>query len=274
MSPNIQMQHVDFIFQGLRKVREQHPLVLAITNYVTANINANALLAIGASPIMSHQIKEMEDITKIADAVVANMGIPVDSLSESLIMAGQFANRMGKPLIFDPVGVGASEYRNQLSEKMLTLTSPDIIKGNASEIMALSGQSETTSGVDSSHGSLEAVTAAIELAKRNHCTICVSGEVDLITDGEKKFFIYNGHPMMARITGMGCTAGVLSGAFAAVIEDKTKAMTSCMAVLGIAGEIAAEQASGPATLQLHLIDTLYSLTRDQIESRLKLDIKF
>ncbi|WP_027179652.1 hydroxyethylthiazole kinase [Maridesulfovibrio bastinii] len=264
------MENIDFIYSALEKVRSTSPLVLSITNYVTANINANTLLAVGASPIMSHQIKEVEDLTRISDAVVTNMGIPLDNLVESIFLAGKWANKIGKPLIFDPVGVGASKFRNEICAKMLNSTSPDIIKGNASEIMALAGQENSTKGVDSSHASIEAEEAARLIALKYSCTVCVSGEIDLITDGCRKFLIENGHPLMARITGLGCSAGVLAGAFATTSNDKTESMVSCMAVLGIAGEIAAETAEGPASMQLKIIDKLYTITKSEIENRLKL----
>ena len=266
------MQNTDFIWNGLEKVREVAPLVLSVTNYVAANLNANGLLAVGASPIMSHQVGEIEDLTGISGAVVANMGIPADTLPEALYLAGQCANRMRKPLIFDPVGVGASRLRNQVCAKLLATASPDIIRGNASEIMALAGQSGATKGVDSTHGSIEARSAAVGLALKFECTVCVSGEVDLITDGTREILIFNGNSMMPRITGLGCTASALAGAFAAAVPDTTESLAACMATLGIAGEIAAETAHGPASLQVGIIDALYTLSKKDIESRLKVSM--
>lgn len=264
------MQNTEYIWQGLEKVRASAPLVLSVTNYVAANLNANGLLAVGASPIMTHQVEEIEDLTAISGAVVANMGIPAGTLPEALYLAGQCANRLGKPLIFDPVGVGASRYRNQVCAKLLEVASPDIIRGNASEIIALAGQSRATKGVDSTHGTMEARSAAKALAKEYACAVCVSGEIDLITDGTREILIDNGHAMMPRITGLGCTATALAGAFAAVVDDMVEAVAACMATLAIAGEIAAEQATGPASLQTGIIDTLYTLTKEQIKTRAKI----
>lgn len=263
------MQEAKYIWQGLEKIREAGPLVLSVTNYVAANLNANGLLAVGASPVMTHQAEEIEDLVTISGAVVANMGIPAGELPEALYKAGECANRLDKPLVFDPVGVGASQFRNQVSTTFLEIASPDIIRGNASEIIALAGQNGATKGVDSAHGSLEAQPAAKILAEKYVCTVCVSGEVDLITDGNRRILIDNGNAMMPRITGLGCTATALAGACAAVMEDRVEAMAACMAILGIAGEMAAEKATGPASLQTGIIDALYGMSRKDIENRLK-----
>ena len=266
------MQNAEYVWQGLEKVREAGPLVLSVTNYVAANLNANGLLAVGASPIMTHQVEEIEDLTAISGAVVCNMGIPAGSLPEALYRAGECANRLGRPLIFDPVGVGASQYRNQVCARLLEIASPDIIRGNASEIIALAGQSGATKGVDSTHGSLEARSAAAGLAKKYACAVCVSGETDLITDGAREILIKNGHAMMPRITGLGCTASALAGTFAAVMDDMVEALTACMAILSISGEIGAEQATGPASLQVGIIDALYSLSKEEIEARARISV--
>ncbi|BDQ34275.1 hydroxyethylthiazole kinase [Pseudodesulfovibrio portus] len=264
------MQNIEYVRQGLEKVRSGSPLVLSVTNYVAANLNANGLLAVGASPIMTHQAEEIEDLVSIAGAVVCNMGIPAGTLPEALYRAGECANRLGKILVFDPVGAGASEYRNRVCRKLLSCASPDIIRGNASEIIALAGQSGATRGVDSTHGSLEARDAATALATKYGCTVCVSGETDLVTDGNREILIVNGHEMMPRITGLGCTASALAGAFAAVMDDTVEAVTACMAVLGIAGELAAETAAGPASLQTGIIDTLFTLSGEEIAERARI----
>jgi hydroxyethylthiazole kinase len=242
-----------------------------VTNYVAANLNANGLLAVGASPIMTHQPAEIDDLVAISNAVVVNMGIPAGTLPEAMYLAGQSANSHAKPLVFDPVGVGASTYRNQVCSTLLAKSLPDVIRGNASEIMALAGQSCATKGVDSSHGTLEAQSAAELLARQYDCAVCVSGEVDLVTDGDREFRVSNGHVMMPRITGLGCTASALAGAFAAVMDDAVVALAACMCVLGIAGEMAVETAHGPATLQLGIIDALYSMSKKDILKRAKIE---
>lgn len=264
------MQGADFVWQGLERVRESGPLVLSVTNYVAANLNANGLLAVGASPVMTHQVEEIEDLVRIAGGVVVNMGIPAGKLPDAMYRAGECANRSGKPLVFDPVGAGASQYRNRVCAKLLAVSSPDIIRGNASEILALAGQGQATKGVDSAHGSLEARSAARGLAEKHGCAVCVSGEIDLVTDGKREILIDNGHAMMPRITGLGCTASALAGAFAAVMDDMVEALAACMAVLSVAGEIGAEQAAGPASLQTGIIDALYTLSKEQIKERAKI----
>jgi hydroxyethylthiazole kinase len=264
------MQDMQFVWRGLEKVRESGPLVLSVTNYVAANLNANGLLAVGASPIMTHQVEEIEDLTAISGAVVCNMGIPAGSLPEALYRAGECANRLNKVLVFDPVGAGASKYRNKVCEKLLDCASPDIIRGNASEIIALAGQSGAARGVDSTHGTMEARDAAGALATKYGCTVCVSGETDLVTDGNREILIANGNEMMPRITGLGCTASALAGAFAAVMDDNVEAVSACMTILGIAGETAAEKAAGPATLQTGIIDTLFTMSREEITEKARI----
>ncbi|MBG0790603.1 MAG: hydroxyethylthiazole kinase [Desulfovibrionaceae bacterium] len=260
------MSDAAFVWRGLKKVRMTGPLVLSVTNYVAANLNANGLLAVGASPVMTHQPEEIEDLVAISGAVVCNMGIPAGTLPEALYKAGACANTLSKPLVFDPVGAGASGYRNLVCERLLQAASPDVIRGNGSEIIALAGQSGATKGVDSTHGALEARSAAVGLAKQHSCVVCVSGETDLVTDGKREILIRNGHPMMPRITGLGCTATALVAAFAAVVEDTMEAVAGAMTVLAIAGEIAAKQAAGPASLQTGIIDLLYTMTNEEIDT--------
>jgi hydroxyethylthiazole kinase len=151
----------------------------------------------------------------------------------------------------------------------MTDTSPAVIRGNASEIMALYHIRSITKGVDSSHKTEEALEASIGLAKQYNCVVSVSGEVDIITDGEKIIKIFNGHPMMPKVTGLGCTASALTGAFAAVNPNPLMAAAHAMALMGIAGEIAAEISEGPGSLQLHFLDILYKMNESNIKERLK-----
>ncbi len=259
------------ICADLQRVRTNIPLVHNITNFVVMNNTANALLAIGASPVMAHALEEVEDMAALASALVINIG----TLSKEWVTAMELAMITAKsrhtPIVFDPVGAGATPFRTKTSLHLLEQINPSVIRGNASEIMALAGVQVQTKGVDSAADNSEAAVAARTLAQRYACTVCVSGAVDFITAGGKTSLIFNGHPLMPRVTGLGCTASALTGAFCAVNRDAYAATVHAMAVLGICGEIAARQANGPGTLQLHIIDALYNLTDAQIETYLNIE---
>jgi hydroxyethylthiazole kinase len=265
------MINANTIWSDIQKIRAESPLVHNITNYVVMNTTANALLSLGASPVMAHAIDEVEEMVGIARALVINIGTLSAPWVESMLKAARTAKKRGIPIVLDPVGAGATRLRTETAHKILLETSPVIIRGNASEIRALYHAEGTTKGVDSTHGSEEALEAAFKLSKRYDCTVSVSGVVDVIIQDEKTIRILNGHPMMARVTGLGCTASALTGAFAAVNSSSLKAAAHAMAVMGIAGEIAAEQSKGPGTLQLHFLDALYQLKESDIKQRLKID---
>jgi hydroxyethylthiazole kinase len=173
------------------------------------------------------------------------------------------------PIVFDPVGAGASTFRSWTCKKLLNAAHPAVIRGNASEIMALLDSDVQTKGVDSSASSDAAAESASAIAKRYKCVVSVSGETDIITDGSQVLRIHNGHLMMTRVTGLGCTASALTGAFAAINPNPLHAAAHAMAVMGIAGELAVAKSAGPGTLQLHFYDALYNLTQEQIETMLR-----
>ncbi len=255
---------VDSISADLAAVRSKAPLVHNITNFVVMNNTANALLALGASPVMAHALEEVEAMVAIASALVINMGTLNPQWVDGMLAAGKAATKKGIPVIFDPVGVGATPYRNQVAASILEQCNPTFIRGNASEIMALAQENVKTKGVDSSAESLEAVDAAKRLAQQTGAVVVISGPEDFITDGTNLLSTKNGSTLMARVTGMGCTATAVLGAFAAINENKTMAAAHAMAVMGISGELAAAKADGPGTLQLHFLDNLYNLSTEVI----------
>ncbi|MCH7413946.1 hydroxyethylthiazole kinase [Belliella sp. R4-6] len=258
------------INQSFKTLREKSPLVQSITNYVVMNNTANALLSLGASPIMAHAKSEVMDMVSIVNALVINIGTLDEYWVESMLMAVEKANQLGKPWVLDPVGAGATRYRNETISELLK-HKPSIIRGNASEILSLADVNIQSRGVDSSHGSEEAIQAAFSLSKEIGCVVCISGEKDYIVEGDKLSSLANGNAMMAKVTGMGCTASAIVGAFAGVENDLFLATTSAMAVLGVAGEIAAEKSKGPGTLQLHLYDALYNLDGEELMERIKVE---
>lgn len=253
----------------LCKIREKSPLVHNITNYVVMNNTANALLAIGASPVMAHAVEEVKDMVSIASVLVINMGTLSEKWVESMLMAGQFANEKGIPVVFDPVGVGATPYRNQVAAAIVSKCKPSIIRGNASEIMSLAKENIKTKGVDSTASSNSALDSAKRLALETRAIVIISGEVDFITDGIEVRMVRNGSPLMPKVTGMGCTATAIVGAFVAINPNKLDAATNAMITMGVAGEIAAQKADGPGTMQLHFLDTLYNLTPEKIAEMAK-----
>lgn len=259
------------IWKDIEAIRDQAPLVHNITNFVVMNTTANALLALGASPVMAHAPEEVEDMVSIAGALVINIGTLRGPWVAAMHKAMARAAALKKPIVLDPVGAGATAYRTEAVKELIGTASPQVIRGNASEIMSVAHSSGGTKGVDSSHASDAALEAARELAARLDCTVAVSGAVDLIISGDRGARIHNGHAMMPRVTGLGCTASALLGAFLAVNPSAFEASVHTMAVMGIAGEIAAEKAVGPGSLQMHFLDALYTLSPEELGSRLRLE---
>lgn len=243
----------------LNQIRKASPLVHNITNYVVMNNTANALLAIGASPIMAHAEEEIEDIVSIASSIVINMGTLSEKWVNAMVLAIKKAKALNKPVIFDPVGVGASKYRTHTAEKIIQTATPDVIRGNASEIIALAQLTNSTKGVDSTISSDAAVEAAQKLSQQLNNTIVISGETDYIITKEQIDKVDDGNPLMTKVTGMGCTATAIIGACLAVESDFHLAATVGMKIMGQTGTITAEIANGPGSFQMNFIDNLYNL---------------
>lgn len=265
------MKEPDITWQHLQTVREKAPLVHNITNYVVMNNTANALLAVGASPVMAHAREEVEEMAAIAGALVINIGTLSPHWVEAMDMAMETASKRNIPIIVDPVGAGATSYRTDTVNRLINRHSPDVIRGNASEISALYSADVKTKGVDSTEQSDSAIEAARFLASEYDCVVVVSGEVDYIISEKETKSVKNGNPLMTKVTGMGCTATALVGAFAAVIEDLTAASASAMQVMGIAGEMAGDISDGPGTLQMNFLDAIYQMNKSDIKNRLKLE---
>jgi hydroxyethylthiazole kinase len=258
------------IWQDIERIRAEKPLVHNITNYVVMNTTANALLAIGASPVMAHAVEEVEEMVSLARALVINIGTLSPSWVRAMIKAGKAARRRKIPVVLDPVGAGATRYRTTVAQKLLREAAPTVVRGNASEIRALLGRKAGTRGVDSRHVPAEVLDEARALSDLAGCVVAVSGPVDLIVEGNTVIQIANGHPLMARVTGMGCTASAITGAFAAVNPQRLQVAAHAMAVMGIAGEMAAERAAGPGSFQMHFLDALSIIRESDIARRLKI----
>lgn len=259
--------NIEIIVNALHQLREQKPLVVNITNYVVMNNTANALLAIGASPIMAHSQQELAEMMSFSGALVINIGTLDSQWVPRMEFAVQQANLNNKPVVLDPVGCGASKLRTETSRNIAQQANKLIIRGNASEIIALAGEKGQSKGVDSLDSSDVAVGAGKYLAETYQCSVVISGATDYVITSNSLIKLQNGHEMMPHITGMGCSLSALTGAFAAIGEETGLAAT---AVFGVAGEIAAEQSKGPGSLQLNILDALYQLDETTLQARLKL----
>ena len=250
--------------RDLALVRAKSPLVHNITNYVAMNFSANALLAIGASPVMAHAVEEMGDMVGIASALVINIGTLDAEWVRGMLAAGRAAHRLGKPIVLDPVGAGATPYRTETAWQIIRECHPTIIRGNASEIMALVNADIRSKGVDSSQSSDDAVESAKQLAKTTGAVVVISGATDYITDGTRVETISQGSPLMTRVTAMGCTASSIVGAFAGINPDPFEAALHGMAVMGICGERAVAKKAAPGSLMINFVDELSTITPEQL----------
>jgi len=250
--------------ENLAALREKKPLIHNITNFVVMNYTANALLAMGASPVMAHAPNEVEDMVSFAGALVLNIGTLTDEWIASMIKAGKKATALGKPIILDPVGSGATALRTNSAKKIIEATEISVIRGNASEILSLRHEKSRTKGVDSVHAVDEAAETAKELARELDTTLAITGPVDLVTDGKQVVRISNGHPLMGYVTGTGCTATAAIGAFLSVDANPLSAAATALAYFGLAGEVAGEKASAPGSFMIQMIDALYTITPEKL----------
>ncbi|MDF1796710.1 MAG: hydroxyethylthiazole kinase [Coxiellaceae bacterium] len=247
-------------------LKDQAPLVLNITNIVVMQTTANMLLAIGASPLMAHAAEELAEIVSIADSLVLNIGTLDQNWLSSMQQAQQIALKQNKPIVLDPVGAGASLMRTQAAKQLLQ-TGVTIVRGNASEILALTDEQFHTKGVDSQHCSDHAIQAAQQLSKQYDCCVVISGKRDYICQPNTIRYVDGGDKMLTHITGMGCSSTALIGAYAAVIEDPLQASLQATATMKVAAEHAATSAEGPGSFYVALIDAIYSITEDEISKR-------
>ncbi|QNL49029.1 hydroxyethylthiazole kinase [Olivibacter sp. SDN3] len=260
----------DSLWKHIQTVKSVSPLIHSITNLVVMNNTANALLAVGASPIMAHAHEEVKEMVGICQSLVANIGTIDEYIFQALTLAVEAANVLGKPWVLDPVGAGATSFRDKILSELL-VQAPVVIRGNASEILALAKVSATkTKGADSTVQSDEAIDAARYLCQRYGTIVCVSGKKDIIVSENRLITIANGSPLMTKVTGLGCSATAVIGAFVAVVDDKVEAVAAATALFSICGELAAKQCNGPGSLQVLLLDKLYNLTEREFNNHLRI----
>ncbi|KAM7257413.1 hypothetical protein ACFE04_013154 [Oxalis oulophora] len=255
----------------LCQLRRQSPLTQSITNLVSMDLIANVLLSAGASPAMIHSIKEIDDFTPNVNALYINVGTLSADWLPAMKAAAELAVKFNKPWVLDPAAVGASGFRLKAVQELLGLK-PVVIRGNGSEIISLSEASIGNSkGADSTHESTDAIEAAKSLAKSSGAIVAVSGAVDIITDGDRVVGAHNGVPMLQKITATGCAVTGLIAAFLAIDPlHPFEATVSALSIFGLAGEIGMEQAKGPGSLRMHLLDSLYGLDEIAVVSRVKI----
>ena len=275
------MERADFA-ACLQAVREKAPLVQCITNMVTVNDCANVLLAAGASATMAHHPLEVAEAVAGVQALVLNLGAVGDR--EAMYIAGREANRLGVPVVFDPVAAGFTGLRRETARKLLEEIRFAVIRGNASEILALAEDREGGSGVDvaaadtvTESGLPRAAELAQTLSCRTGAVVVLSGAVDVVADGRQALFLRNGSPTMARITGSGCMLSALTGAFCGACPDKPfEAAAAAAASIALAGERAEElrlqKGTGNATFRIDLIDSVFNLTEEQLTQGVRYEI--
>jgi len=257
--------------ENLKALRTKKPLIHNITNYVVMNYTANALLACGASPVMAHAPEEVEEMVSFAGALVLNIGTLTNAWVDSMLIAGKKANELNIPIVLDPVGSGATKLRTESAKHLINELSVSVIRGNASEVLSLAQEGSRTKGVDSIHSVKEAADAALMLAKELNTTLAITGPIDLITDGERIYKVLNGHELMGFVTGTGCTATALIGAFLSVDNDPVSASATALAYFGLAGEKGAVHSKGPGTFQIALIDALFTINEEQVRKGVRIE---
>jgi hydroxyethylthiazole kinase len=248
------------------ELRETGPLVQSITNTVVTNFTANVLLAIGAAPAMTDIPTEAGPFARIASGVLINLGTPHAEPRIAMIEAALAATDEGTPWVLDPVAVGFLPVRTALGQELLALR-PTIIRGNASEIIALAGAGAGGRGVDSVDTAESAVDAASQLANTAGSVVAISGRTDVITDGARTVRISNGHEWLTRITGGGCALGAVMAAFAALDDDRLATTVAATTVYTIAAELAAARSAGPGSFAVSFLDRLFDISTTEISER-------
>ncbi|MCF6093655.1 hydroxyethylthiazole kinase [Microaerobacter geothermalis] len=258
--------------QLLEKIRKENPLIHHITNIVVANFTANGTIAVGASPVMAYAVDEVEEMVSKSRALVLNLGTLNPAVVDSMIKAGKKANALGVPVILDPVGVGATSYRKKVAEQILQEIQVSILRGNGAELATIVGEEWISKGVDAKEqgGNLKEITE--KAAKRFHLVAAGTGKIDYVSDGYRTAAIANGDPLLTKVTGTGCLATSIIGAFAAVSEDVFIGTSSALAYYGSAAQLAAMEAKGPGSFQEALLDTMYNLTSEQADQMARITI--
>ena len=268
----------------LKNVRTSMPLVHNITNYVTVNDVANAILACGASPIMSDEPDDVSDITSICGGLNINIGTLNQHSIEAMLISGKRSNELGHPVLLDPVGAGASALRTNTALTIMKQIKLDVIRGNISEIKTLALGSGTTKGVDAdatdtvTEENLDGMVAfAKGFSAKTGAVVAITGAIDLVADAKKCYVIRNGHPEMSRITGTGCQLSGITTAFVtANPNNKTEAVAAAVCLMGLAGEVGVSHmvpTEGNSSLRNRIIDAIYNMSAEMLNEGAKYEIR-
>lgn len=253
----ITLTNTEFL-EDLNNLRKASPLTHCITNVVVTNITANVLLAAGASPAMILAKEEVCDFVKVSNGLLINVGTIKSHDADAMLLAAKTAAETKTPWVLDPVAAGALKYRTDIIFELIKYN-PSIIRGNASEILAVAGSIGNAKGVDSTMSSASAIEQAKNLARLTNAVIAISGEVDYITDGENVIEVPGGDKIMTKVTGTGCSLGALMAALLAVSPSPLRAAASASAIFAICGERAIKNSKGPGSFSVAFLDELYSL---------------
>ena len=268
---------IEDLCEAIVNLRDKKPLIEQVTNYVTINDCANVTLAIGASPVMGDGFEDVDQMTMISDALVINYGVINGASLKTMIKAGKTANKHNIGIVLDPVGVGATQFRNEAIVDLLTQVHPTIIKGNASEIMSLSGMNTKSKGVDSSADSLEAIDAALKVARDHRCVCAVTGRIDIITDGRYIVKIYNESDLLSYITGTGCMITSLAASFLGGGASPLVSAVGGILAMSIAGEEAAirenEENNGIASYREDVMNNIYKFNQYSIRDLANIEVE-
>jgi len=267
--PQLEPLTADLVVDAVHELRTQVPLVHCLTNVVAAGFTANALLAAGAAPAMADAVDDADALARGSGAVLVNLGTVTQESFEGMRAAVTAVGDSGGRWVLDPVAAGALPWRATLAEELLELSAPTVIRGNPSEVLALTGRTGGR-GVDSSAAPDDALEAARALAQKYAAIVAVSGTVDLVTDGERIVRVTNGHPLMTKVTGVGCALGALVAGFAAVVDDPLVAASAATVLMTLAGEAAADRADRPGSFAVAILDELDAMDADRIRAGARL----
>jgi hydroxyethylthiazole kinase len=249
---------------ALELIRKNRPLVHHITNMVVMNDTANVTLHVGALPVMAHAPQEVAEMTGLAGSLVLNIGTLTSEWTAAMLIAGRRANERQIPIVLDPVGAGATKLRTDTSLQLLRELKISVLRGNAGEIGAVAGAGGEVRGVESIRGLDNPAATAKTLAGQHSTVVAITGAHDILSDGKRVLGVDNGHPLLSANTGTGCMSTAVIGAFCAVEKDYLIAAAIALACYGLAAEIAAKEASGPASFKVALLDSLYNMTPEHL----------
>jgi hydroxyethylthiazole kinase len=255
----------------LRTLRDRKPLIHQITNYVVMNETANATLALGALPVMAHAREEVEEMVRLAGALVINIGTLSPHWVEAMLSAGKAANDAGVPVVLDPVGAGATSYRTDTARRILGEIGVAVLRGNAGEVATLVGVEAEVRGVESIAATVDPAELSRAAARQLGVVASVTGPVDHVSDGNRAIGVANGHELLSSVSGTGCMSTAITGCFLAAKPDEPlEAAAEALAAFGVAAEDAAREANGPGSFHVNLYDALAALDPDTLDTRVRI----